>query len=180
MTAESLLNNMDATLFKRVSVADKLSKNQNLLEDFIEIISNGEELSLKALMAVEVLGRNEFQKLRPYMPEIISSAKLYLNSSSRRCLAKIFSFAIKTTFKSQDKVLLTSDLKIEISELSFLWLISDEKTAVKVFSMQNLYELRHEAQWIKEELKGIIEKALPSSSAGYKSRAVKILRKLKQ
>ena len=54
----------------------------------------------------------------------------------------------------------------------------DEPVAIKVFSMTILYNLSNKIPEIKNELKILIENQLPFSSAGYKSRGSKILKKL--
>ncbi|AWW30347.1 hypothetical protein DN752_09560 [Echinicola strongylocentroti] len=53
-----------------------------------------------------------------------------------------------------------------------------EPIAIRVFSMQVVYNLSERYPAIKPELKGIIEASLPYASAGFKSRAHKILPKL--
>jgi len=181
MAAEKVLTRMDATLSNRESAADIILKEQAVLKQTITfIIQKEKDLCLKALMAIEVLARNNFHAIHIFIAELVHSGKLYSDSSSRRCLAKIYGFAIKEDSNEISKFRLNSEIKKEIIALSFLWLVSKEKTAVLVFSMQNLYELRQEEKWITNELQGILEKELPNSSAGYRSRGRKILRKLKQ
>ncbi len=180
MTAVDILNNVDASLDKRKSAAHLLSESSDLMRQTITIAQENNELSLNALMVFEVLGRSDFSKLEPVVSRLIDAANIFKNASSRRCLAKIFNFAINRHMDELSEFELSREEKSEIIKLSFLWLISNEKTAVKVFSMQNIYDLREDENWIKEELKGIIRKDLPNSSAGYKSRGVKILRKLEQ
>ncbi|MGA8853023.1 MAG: hypothetical protein WB492_02485, partial [Christiangramia sp.] len=143
-------------------------------------VQHNDEFSLKCLMALEMLGRNNFQFLRPYSSQLILSGKLFSDSSSKRCLAKLYGLIIDEHLNKQSEFKLTRNLKQEILELNFNWLLSQEKVAVKVFSIQNIYDLRHEEDWIGEELKGILEKEILNSSAGYKSRATKILRKLNE
>ena len=179
MNTEDLLKKTDASLIRREQTANILLQNPLILKETIAIIRKKEkDLNLKALMAVEVLARNHFEVLHRFVPELVNSGKLYSDSSSRRCLAKIYMFSIESDLMHSSEFNLNSELKKQVLELSFLWLIDKEKTAVKVFSMQNIFQLRHEEPWVREELKGIIEKGLPKSSAGYRSRATKILRKL--
>ncbi|WP_298526290.1 hypothetical protein [uncultured Christiangramia sp.] len=56
--------------------------------------------------------------------------------------------------------------------------MNDEKTATKVFAIQNIYDLRKEEKWIETELISLLEKNISTSTPGYRSRALKILRKL--
>lgn len=180
MTAEQILSNVDASLQKREKAAEILASSEGLRRQSLTIIKNKTDLSLKALMVFEILGRMDFKLIAPFIPALIKIAHDYTNSSSRRCLAKIFNFAINEHKNKNSTFQLNRTLRTNIIELSFLWLISEEKTAVKVFSMQNIYDLREDEPWIEAELMAILEKDLPGSSAGYKSRASKILRKLRQ
>ena len=181
MRARSILDQVDATIKKREEAAEKISGSHELLNEVMQyIFKHDEAYSLKALMVIEVLGRKNFRCLHSYIPELVLSGKLYTDSTSRRCLAKIFNFAINEHLNSGSNFHLNTSIRSEIIDLSFLWLVSEEQTAVKVFSMQNIYDLKNEREWISEELKAILEKDIISSSAGYKSRAIKILRKLKQ
>ena len=64
-------------------------------------------------------------------------------------------------------------------EICFQFLQSStEPIAIKVFSMSVLYKLSQSVPEIKEELKVIIEDQLPYSSAGFRSRGSKVLKKL--
>jgi len=174
-----VLMETDSSLAKRKSAAQKILNNPDALQKTIDIITRKEkDLFLKALMALEVLSRDSFKTIKGYSSELIFSGKLYDDSASRRNLSKIYGQAILASCDSNYNYKLTPVLKKEIIELSFHWLISKEETAVKVFSMKNLYDLRNEEPWISGELKVIIEKEFPNSSQGFKPRATKILRKL--
>ncbi len=181
MRARAILDQVNATIKKREEAAEKISGSDELLNEVMQYIVNHDEaFSLKALMVIEVLGRKNFNCLHPYISELVISGKGYTDSSSRRCLAKIYNFAIKNYLDPNSNFQINTSERSVIIDLSFLWLISEEQTAVKVFSMQNIYDLKNEREWISEELKGILEKDIISSSGGYKSRAIKILRKLRQ
>ena len=179
MKAQEILLKLDSSLAKRKAVAVTILKNQYLLPDLISIIVQHEkEYSLKALMAIEILSREHFQAIQKYTPQLVDAGKFYLDSSSRRYLSKIYGQAILSDTSNASTFHLPSATKKQIIELSFLWLISNEKTAVKVFSMQNLFDLKKEEKWISEELKAAIIKEFAVSSQGFKPRATKILRKL--
>ena len=67
----------------------------------------------------------------------------------------------------------------EIMNICFKYLESPtEALAVKVFSMSVLGDLAKKYPEIKSELKLLIEDQLPHQTAGFKSRAKKILKKL--
>jgi len=179
MQTQEILSNLDSSLAKRKAAAGIILKNPSLLPEFISIIvRNEKDHALKALMALEILSREHFQVLQDYAPQLINAGEIYLDSSSRRYLSKIYGQAILADAGNQSSFNLPSAIKKQIIELSFSWLISNEKTAVKVFSMQNLFDLRNVEPWISDELKAAILKEFPISSQGFKPRATKILRKL--
>ena len=60
----------------------------------------------------------------------------------------------------------------------FDWLISDIRVAPKAHAIYTLFELGKNQTWIYPELKQILEHYTGSESAGYKSVARKILKKL--
>ena len=181
MKIEEILNETDATLDKRVLASQKLVKSADLRNQAAELIKNQDkDFALKALMVFEVIGRERFDTLEAFIPSLINHGKLYKDSSSRRCLSKIYNLAICSDKNPETHFNLSRQSKLAIIEQSFLWMVSQEATAVKVFSMQNIFDLKEEESWISEQLQGILEKDIAQSSAGYKSRGIKILRKLKQ
>jgi len=78
----------------------------------------------------------------------------------------------------ENKLLTQSQLQ-KMAGACFHWLITDQKVAVKAYSMYALYELGKFESWIYPELKAIISKDFPIHSAAYKSAAKKLLPKLK-
>ncbi|GGF36072.1 hypothetical protein [Echinicola rosea] len=72
-----------------------------------------------------------------------------------------------------------SEFEGEVLDVTFR-LLEDtgEPIAIRVFSMQVVYNLSERYPEIKPELKAIIESSMPYASAGFKSRASKILPKL--
>ncbi|TQI70957.1 hypothetical protein JM79_1883 [Gramella sp. Hel_I_59] len=152
--------------------------SNNLLPQTIELIKFPQELSIKAWMIIEMLGRDNCAILGEFMSTIINSGKLYSDSSSKRCMMKIFGFLVESHFYKNSPINLNPAEIEEIIRLSFKFLMNDEKTAVKVFAMQNIYDLRTEEKWIESELKALLEKDISASTSGYRARALKILRKL--
>ena len=73
---------------------------------------------------------------------------------------------------------LTNRDKSILINLCFDYLLSKEyPAAIRVFSMQVLFNLSRELPEIGEELFRILEDQLPEASAGYRSRARRILKK---
>jgi hypothetical protein len=78
-------------------------------------------------------------------------------------------------------VKLTKKDKSILLNLCFDYLVSnDYPVAVHVFSMQILFNLSGEIPEIGEELSRILEEKMPDASAGYRSRARRILMLMKK
>ena len=69
--------------------------------------------------------------------------------------------------------------KERIIEISFDYMITDQKVAVKAYSMNSLLLLGIAYDWIHPELITILKKDFNTNSAAYKARARQLLRKLK-
>ena len=63
----------------------------------------------------------------------------------------------------------------QIAEASFDWLIGEHKVASKVFAMTSLFYLGEKFDWIRPELKSVIEQQIHDGTAGFKSRGSKTL-----
>lgn len=129
---------------------------------------------------VSLASREKIARLVPYSSIFCEVAIQYQNSASRRCLSKILlSFAEKhvappSAFQLEEKEV------SEIINFSFDCLIQNYRTAEKVFATQRLLMLQGTSPWIKKELTVILLKEIPKETAGYPSRAMKILRKLRK
>ena len=75
---------------------------------------------------------------------------------------------------------MSQEHKEKIIEACFDWLIRDEKIAVKVYSMNSLYFLGTEFDWIHPELVQILEKNYPTGSKGYQARSRSIFDRIKK
>jgi hypothetical protein len=104
------------------------------------------------------------------IPIINHLKKLHVESAIRNYL-KILA-EVPVTLKNREKTLLLN--------LCFDYLSGNYSVAVKVYSMQILYNLSLEIPEIGVELCHILEENLPDASPGYRSRSEKILRKLRR
>ncbi len=60
-------------------------------------------------------------------------------------------------------------------EAGFDWLISNQKVAVKAYTMEMLYLFGKNQDWVHNELKLIIQQNIPKESSAYLARGKKIL-----
>jgi hypothetical protein len=107
--------------------------------------------------------------IKPYLTDILNRLPDIRSEGSRRNLLKLFAEAPVSLSRRQQSILMN---------LCFDYLVGNYTVAVKVYSMEILYKLSTVYPEISQELYCLIEEQLPESSAGFKSRGSKILKKL--
>ena len=71
------------------------------------------------------------------------------------------------------QLVLTSDQQEQIIACCFDWMIGQEKNAVQAYSMQTLFLLGRNYDWVRPELAQILQDKMGNASCGYRSRAKK-------
>lgn len=108
--------------------------------------------------------------VKPYIPDMIKRLPEVPTDSLRRHFMKIIFMGGFTT----------DDYGI-LADMSFRWLMDAERpTAVKMYSMQILYEISRDEPDLKPELIATIEDLLPKATPGLKNCGGKVLKKLYQ
>lgn len=126
--------------------------------------------------------RKRLSLLLPHIEIFCSSLTSLHSESVIRPMAHTCESLVLQYFKKRDvKVIQTLDtLHLEkIAEACFDWLIGEYKVASKVFAMTSLFYLGEKFDWIRPELKQVIEQQIANGSAGFKSRGSKTLVLLK-
>ncbi len=152
--------------------ASMVYDNPGLLKLLVEIsILEKDPWSHRASRIVSICCCQFPELFKPYSAQVIRSLKDIPSEGARRNYLKIFA-EIPVRLNRRDKSVLVN--------LCFDYLAGEAAIAVQVYSMEILYNLSRELPEIGIELSSIIEDKLPEASAGYKSRSVKILRKLQR
>ena len=105
--------------------------------------------------------------LKPYLNKLVKNLYNNITDATKRNSVRVLQF-----------IDLPENLWGETIEICFRYLTGSEAIAIKVFSMTVLYNLSLKVPEIANELKVVIEDQLPFGSAGFKSRARKILKLL--
>lgn len=100
--------------------------------------------------------------------------------SAIRPMAKIIATWCTERFGTQPTAYPTLSVseRSKLAEHCFSWLLDDLPTAVKVYSMEALFQLGKDIAWIHPDLKAHLLKTFPKASPGYQARAKKLLGKL--
>lgn len=142
-----------------------------------------DKTSCRAGWLLEFVARENLDSILPYLDRFTKHMhKVHLDPAVRP-VAKICEYLIEAYYHKNNnhtKDYLSKEHKERIIELSFDYMITDQKIAAKAYSMNTLYLLGKEYDWIHPELAMILERDFNSGSAGFKARARCLLKKIKK
>lgn len=168
---------------KRLHYANLVLGQPELVRPLLEILFNvDDKISCRAAWVFEFMCGEKLEAIIPdldFFTEHISRVHL---DPAVRPVAKVCEYLTKDYYSKHDnkiKSALTQKHKEKIIEACFDWMINDEKIAPKAYSMNSLYLLGTEYDWIHPELAMILERDFQMQSSGFKARARHILKKIK-
>ncbi|MFD1064249.1 adenylosuccinate lyase [Winogradskyella litorisediminis] len=178
------LKSVSALRTSRQKFANRVLEDINLVEPLIDLLFiNDKKISPRAAWILEFAFKDNYKIILPYFDIFISNiSELKLDSSIRPC-AKIIEILIDLYYNKMNPEIrqtLTQTHKSQITETCFDWMITEQKVAVKAYSMNILYDLGTEYNWIHPELRTIMQRDYTSQTAGYKARTRHILEKIKK
>ena len=172
--------------FNRIAVSNASTNCRNGLRDFVlknpdampDLIAIGTDLTnknhYKAVWIIEMLAEHNTKILIPFINQICSVIANYKHESAIRGMSRVAYF-----LSTSKEIALTKNQKQKLIEICLDWLIGDAKVAPKAYAMYTLCHYAQKKDWIKEELRQIIDKDYLSQSAGYKAAAREVLKKIK-
>mgnify|MGYP005994002705 CR=1 FL=1 len=177
----SVLNDMDnAARVNRDKAANIVLNQPELVKNLVDLTFDvNNKLSIKAAWVLEWMCTHQgINHIVPYLDIFTQNiSKVHFDSVIRPC-AKICEHLAKAyTSKSDNEVKdkLTQDHIDLIIETGFDWLISDQKIAVRAYTMTSLYLFGLEKDWIHPELEHLISTKIIHESKGCKARGKHIL-----
>ena len=178
----SELNYVDHSRAKRSYYAHLVLENSELIQPLIKILFMvDDKLSSRAAWVLEFVCSKQLDCIVPHLNDFTSQlSKIHLDAAVRPA-AKICEILIKTYYSNKNTLLkanFSQKHKERITEACFDWMSNDVKIAPKAYSMNCLYLLGTEFDWIHPELKNILERDFQMQSSGFKARARHILKKL--
>lgn len=177
---------MDALFYNRIATSNASTNCRNGILDYVlknpdvmpELIAFGTDLTnknqYKAVWIIEMLAEHDTKLLIPFIDEICKTISHYKHESSIRGMSRVAYF-----LSTSKAVALTENQKEKLIEICLDWLIGDAKVAPKAYAMYTLCHYAQKENWIKDELRSIIDKDYLSQSAGYKAAAKEVLKKIK-
>ncbi len=181
MNKNDLTNQIDQVInAKRVyrdAATDFVITNPETFSFLLELVfENQDRTAIKSTWVLELVCQKNILLIINHLDFFINNINTITDESALRPISKICLYIVKAVRKNDLK--LTKNQKEKIIESNFDWIISNHKVATQAFAMDTLYLLGLEYKWVLQELKLILEKNTNSGSAGYQSRAKKILRLL--
>ena len=177
----SVLNDVDtAARINREKASNIVLQNPKLVKNLVEFTFDVDnKLSIKAAWVLEwICTHHGIENILRYLDAFTEKlAQVHFDSAIRPC-AKICeqlatAYASKTDNEVKQK--LTKQQIDLIIETGFDWLITDQKIAVKAYTMNTLYLLGLQKDWVHPELEYIIRTKVIHESKGCKARGKKIM-----
>ncbi|WP_347925365.1 adenylosuccinate lyase [Pontimicrobium sp. SW4] len=142
-----------------------------------------DKISCRAAWLLEFVARENLDSILPYLDSFTKNMHTVHQDPAVRPVAKICEYLIEAYYHRDNnhaKEYLKAAHKEKIIELSFDYMITNQKVAAKAYSMNTLYLLGKEYDWIHPELAMILERDFNSGTAAFKARARHLLKKLKK
>lgn len=185
LTTEQLykeLSQVNHSKGNRLKYAHMVIENPTMIPQVLEILFKvDDKQSARAGWLLEFVARERLQTILPYLDTLFENIhKVHLDSAVRP-MAKICEYLVEAYYSKKDnpvKNALKTEHKDKIVSCCFDWMINDEKIAAKAYSMNSLYLLGQDYDWIHPELAMILERDYQSQSAGFKARARHILKRI--
>jgi hypothetical protein len=164
----------NAKRINRLRVANIVLENKELFKYLLELVFEVDnKLSIKAAWVLEFVCVNKLNWLAPHLDYFTNNISLVKFDSSVRPISKICNF-LAISYNSKNDSLIKSTLTKHhidlIIESGFDWMISDQKVAVKAYTMNFLFLFGKNSDWVHNELKLIIQQNIMDESAAYKAR----------
>tara|TARA_R110002012_G_scaffold109650_4_gene253730 strand:+ start:817 stop:1374 length:558 start_codon:yes stop_codon:yes gene_type:complete len=176
------LNYVNHSRKKRQYYANLVIKQPELIPLLLDILSKTDDkLSARAAWVLEFLCKEHLNKFTPYIDVFLPLLhRVKIDSALRPC-AKICEYMADAYFGKEPhrlKQTLIPNQKETIIEACFDWMITEQKVAVKAYSMHILFLFGKEFDWIYPELRVILERDFHEQSAAFKARSRHILKKI--
>lgn len=164
--------------------ANLILSNPDLYPKLLDILFMvDDKVSCRAAWVFEFACGENLEAAIPYLDKFTENiGRVHLDSAVRP-VAKVCEYLIKAYYSRKDNAIkhaLTTKHQERIIEACFDWMINDEKIAPKAYSMNSLYLLGQDHDWIHPELQLILERDYQMQSSGFKARARHIITRIEK
>lgn len=178
------LDYIDHSKEKRAYYAQLVIRTPTLMPHVLAILFKVDDpISNRAGWLLEFVCKTDSSMILPYLDLFTEKMGTVYQDSALRPVAKICEYLTLSYYKKKDEKTikhLTTLHKERITEAGFDWIITDQKVAVKAYTLTTLFLLGTEIDWIHPELKRIMEDDYAKGSAAYKARCRHMFEALKK
>ena len=180
----TLLNSITvATKANRLRVAHAVMQQKELFPLLVKMtFETNNKVSIKAAWTLELICLENIDWIAPYLNYFTTHLSALKYDSAIRPAAKIC-MLLAMAFHDKKNVSIIKDFgeqqQEKMIETGFDWLIGNQKVAAKVYSMEMLYLLGKNTNWVHRELQLIIQQNISKESCAYEARGKKILSRIK-
>jgi hypothetical protein len=151
--------------------AGMVYEKPSLLKSLLELTwLDQEPWSQRASRIISICSENSPELILPHVSEVIRKLCKFKSEGARRNFLKIL-MVLDLKLNSRDKTALLN--------ACFDFLTGNYSVSVKVYSMDIIYKLSIDIPELQHELTEILTNQNGNISAGYKSRSLKIIKKIK-
>lgn len=169
---------------KRTYYANLVIDNPGLVPKLLEILFMvDDKISPRAAWVFEFMCNTNIESIIPFLDQFTQNMhKVHLDSAVRPVakICELLAKAYTSKTNNEIKTALNAPHKERIIETCFDYMINDEKIAPKAYSMNTLFLLGSEYDWVHPELLLILERDFQMQSSGFKARARHIIKKIKK
>ena len=187
MNSETLANKLNfprAYRKVRLDIAHWVIEYPETFPQLLDIcFKSNDNISYKAAWILEFVCIEKLELLLLHLDLFFKNLPKVQKDQAVRPFSKICLMLAKQYYRKKDDLVINSlqpQHKKVMTECCFDWLITDQKVACQAFSMDALYLLGTEIEWIHSELKVILEQNIHSQSAAYCARGRITLEKIKK
>jgi hypothetical protein len=164
----------------RDRAANDVLDHPELLPDLIgQVYEVSSPLHIKAAWVLELVCLANISLMTDYASRFIEQMHLISNESALRPVSKVCCFLSRHYFSTNKSSFYLAQKSVDqIIECNFDWLIEEHKVATQVFAMDTLEIWGKEYEWVRDELRQILQKKTASGSRGYQAHARKLLKNL--
>ncbi|WP_299679977.1 adenylosuccinate lyase [uncultured Dokdonia sp.] len=168
------LNYVNHSREKRAYYAQLVINTPELMPHVLDILFKvNDPISNRAGWLLEFVCKTDITMLFPYIDIFTEKMHTVYQDSALRPVAKICEYLSLSYYKKKDP-LTRKHIKLlhkeRITEAGFDWLITEQKVAVKAYTLTTLFLIGTEIDWIHPELKRIMEDDYHKGSSAYKAR----------
>ncbi|MFD2824068.1 adenylosuccinate lyase [Lacinutrix iliipiscaria] len=177
------LNYVNHSREKRLYYANLIIDHPDLIPKLLEILFMvDDKISPRAAWVFEFMCGENLEEIIPHLDFFTENMhKVHLDSAVRP-VAKVCEYLVKAYYSKTENRIQSGLLpkhREKIIEVCFDYMINDEKIAPKAYSMNSLFLLGKDYDWIHPELVLILERDFQMQSSGFKARARHIIKKIK-